>query len=129
VGTVGGPTDPAYDVVNAPLAQRHSATSVEAANLIVGARADTLRGEIYRYLLSVTGTGATDEEGQDALGLPGNTYRPRRVELQNAGLVVDSRRVRLTRNRRKAVVWYAVYPEGEEPSAAAPAAPAAGEGG
>ena len=121
MGTVGGPTDPAYDVVNAPLAQRHSATSVEAANLIVGARADTLRGEIYRYLLSVTGTGATDEEGQDALGLPGNTYRPRRVELQNAGLVVDSRRVRLTRNKRKAVVWYAVYPEGEEP--------AAGEGG
>jgi hypothetical protein len=35
------------------------------------------------------------------------------VELQEMGLVVDRRRVRLTRNKRKAVVWYAVYPEGD----------------
>ena len=111
----GLPTDPEYDPAVAPLAQRHSATSVEAANLIAGTRAGTLRGVIYRHLLSLTGTGATDEEAQEALGLPGNTYRPRRVELQNAGLVVDSRRVRLTRNKRRAVVWYAVYPEGPDP--------------
>jgi hypothetical protein len=109
----GGPTDPFYDVENAPLAQKHSATSVEAANLIAGARAGTLRAAIYRLLLSLLPDGATDEEGQDALALPGNTYRPRRVELQEMGLVVDRRRVRLTRNKRKAVVWYAVYPEGD----------------
>lgn len=106
------PTVERYDVQRAPLAQRHSATSVEAANLMAGTRAGTLRATIWRWLLGRP-AGATDEEGQQALGLDGNTYRPRRVELQEAGLVVDSKVTRLTKNKRKAVVWRAVRPEGD----------------
>ena len=106
------PTVPEYDVALAPLAQKHSRTSVEAANLMAG-KAGKLRGLVYRWLLSVGPAGATDEEGQHALGLEGNTYRPRRVELQNAGLVYDSGQTRQTRNNRKAAVWRARRLEGE----------------
>ena len=76
-------------------------------------RAGTLRATIYRWLLERPDWGATDEEGQEALGMEGNTYRPRRVELQEVGLVVDSKTTRLTKNRRRAVVWRAVRPEGD----------------
>ena len=106
----GRPTDPGYDPAGPP-AQRHSRTSVEAAKLMRG-RAGTLRATIYRWLLTRSEWGATDEEGQEALGMEGNTYRPRRCELQEAGLVVDSRQQRFTKNRRRAVVWRAVRPEG-----------------
>ena len=112
----GLPTDPEYDPAVAPLAQRHSATSVEAGRQ--PDRRDQGRHAAGRHLPPPAvphGDGGYDEEAQEALGLPGYAYRPRRVELQNAGLVVDSRRVRLTRNKRRAVVWYAVYPEGPDP--------------
>ena len=107
-----GPTAPAYDVQRAPLAQKHSRTSVEAANLMSGTRAGSLRATIWRWLLERGERGATDEEGQDALGMEGNTYRPRRVELQEAGLVVATKADRLTRSKRKAVVYRGVRPEG-----------------
>jgi hypothetical protein len=107
-----GPTVDEYDVQQAPLAQKHSRTSVEAANLMSGSRAGSLRATIYRWLLEQP-TGATDEEGQDALGMDGNTYRPRRLELQEAGLVGVTGRERLTKSRRHAVVYRAMRPEGE----------------
>lgn len=106
------PTVEAYDVQRAPLAQKHSRTSVEAANLMSGTRAGTLRATIWRWLLEQGERGGTDEEGQDALGLEGNTYRPRRVELQEAGLVITTVRTRRTRSNRQAAVWRAVRPEG-----------------
>jgi len=94
--------------VNNPApAQSHSPTSRAAALLIEGI-AGTLRGQIYTLLLGCLPDGLTDEEAQEMLALQGNTYRPRRVELQEAGLVKDSKTVRLTKARRKAVVWVAV---------------------
>jgi hypothetical protein len=107
----GKPTVPEYDVALAPLAQKHSRTSVEAANLMAGT-AGKLRARIYAWLLERP-EGATDEEGQGVLGIEGNTYRPRRVELEEAGLVYDSGRTRLTVKKRKAVVWRARRLEGE----------------
>ena len=52
--------------------------------------------------------GATDEQMQRSLGMNGNAQRPRRVELVEAGLVVDSERTRKTTFGRLAIVWVAV---------------------
>jgi hypothetical protein len=90
-----------------PPAQRHSATSRAAAMLMEGS-AGTMRSQIYTLLLGCLPGGFTDEEGQEMLSMSGNTYRPRRVELQEVGLVIDSKLTRPTRAKRQAVVWKAV---------------------
>ena len=90
-----------------PPAQRHSRTSLLAAQQIEH-RATTLRALIYRHLLARLPDGATDEEGQRDLVIGGSTYRPRRVELQELGLVRDGGATRRTLSRREAVVWVAV---------------------
>ncbi len=89
-----------------PPAQRHSETSVAAAEDIASA-AQTLRRMVLLYLKSRHPDGATDEEAQELLMMSPNTQRPRRVELVRAGLVRDSGRTRKTRSGRKAVVWEA----------------------
>jgi predicted ArsR family transcriptional regulator len=65
------------------------------------------RSRDHRRILDLLrGTpGLTDEEIQAALGLPGNTERPRRRELESAGLL---RRERggLTASGRPAARWY-----------------------
>lgn len=96
-----------------PPAQRHSRTSVAAAHAIER-KADTIRASIYRYLTLKGAEGATDEEGQRDMAITGNTYRPRRVELQELGLVADSKTTRRTLSRREAVVWVAVPIEDEK---------------
>lgn len=87
-----------------PPAQQHSATSRDAAEKICGEAAN-LRAKVLAYIQGCGIDGATDEEGIDATGLPASTYRPRRVELVQAGLVMDSGRERPTRSGRKATVW------------------------
>jgi hypothetical protein len=86
---------------------RKSATSMAAAKLMDGKRAPLL-AQIYSMLLGCLPGGLTDEEGQEMLSLNGNTYRPRRVELEEAGLVKNSLVTRPTRAKRQAVVWVAV---------------------
>lgn len=88
----------------APPCQTHSPTSREAAEAIEP-RTETLRRAVLDYLRSRGQDGATDEETIDALGMSGNTARPRRIELQDMRLVCDSGKTRLTRSGRKAVVW------------------------
>jgi len=83
-------------------AQEHSDTSVAAAGAIEPTAA-TLRMAVLG-VIAATG-GATDEEIQAALGLAGNTQRPRRVELCEAGRVVDSGVRRPTKSGRQAAVW------------------------
>ena len=87
--------------------QRHSETSRQAADLMI-ADANKLRAAVYRYIKGCGARGATDEEVQLALALGGNTERPRRRELQQAGRIEDSGEQRVTRSGRKAVVWIAV---------------------
>jgi hypothetical protein len=93
-----------------PPAQRHSPTSVAAAEAIRPATG-RLRMAVLEYLRSCGQNGATDDEMQDALngtlGMGPSTQRPRRIELVEAGLVADSGRTRLTKAGRKAVVWVA----------------------
>jgi hypothetical protein len=85
-------------------AQWHSPTS-RAAALAAEPAADTQRRAVLDYLRSRGADGATDEEIQTALALPGNAERPRRISLVAGGHVRDSGTTRPTRAGRAAVVW------------------------
>lgn len=88
--------------LGAPPFQRRSGTSRAAASRI-RAHQSTLQAKVLAVLLVHEG-GLTDLEMQDRLAMKGSTQRPRRVELQEAGLV---RRVGTDRapSGRKAAVW------------------------
>lgn len=49
--------------------------------------------------------GVTDEEGQDQLDIPGNSYRPARVALVRLGFVEKSGKTRKTHSGSSANVW------------------------
>jgi hypothetical protein len=66
-----------------PAYQPTSATSRAGAE-IVTPNAGTLRAQAFELLKSPM----TDDQGAERLGVSGNTWRPRRVELVKAGLVV-----------------------------------------
>jgi hypothetical protein len=53
------------------------ATSIQAADAIKP-HADTLRRQVLECIRAAGRDGLTDEQVQDALGMPGNTERPRR---------------------------------------------------
>lgn len=82
----------------------HPDTSREAAEA-VEPRTGTQRRRVYD-LIRETG-GCTDIDCQRVLGLDGNTERPRRVELVEAGLVRDSGERRRV-NGRRMIIWRAV---------------------
>lgn len=92
-----------------PPAQRHSATSMEAARLISG-KAGTLREKVRQFLELRGKAGATDEEIQSGLVMAANTERPRRRELEQAGIVRDSGMTRTTTSGRAATVWVLATP-------------------
>lgn len=92
-----------------PPYQRHSETSFDAASEIEP-NAGTLRAKVLEFLRALP-SGATDEEIQLALEMNPSTQRPRRVELVDRGLVFDSGNVRLTKSKRRAVVWQATRKE------------------
>lgn len=93
--------------------QRHSETSRQAARS-VASYSGRDRSRVLEYLEQHP-EGATDEQIGDALDLPGNTLRPRRRELQQASLIIDSGRHASTRSGRKAVVWI-LKPQSDLPS-------------
>jgi transcription initiation factor IIE alpha subunit len=66
---------------------------------------------VFDYLVSQGGQGATDQEIEEATGIAGNTERPARLALEKDGLIKRTRRWRLTRSRRKALVWEVVRPK------------------
>lgn len=77
--------------------------------------------------------GLTDEEIGERTGLAGNTVRPRRLELEEGGLVCDSGRTRPTQSGRRATVWvtrenlpkeHAVTPAAAKSEGRAPSPPA-----
>lgn len=89
-----------------PPAQRHSPTSVAAAEAIRAAM-PALRRRVLDALTEAGDRGLTDEEGIDTTGLSPSTYRPRRVELCERGQAKDSGRTRKVRSGKQAVVWVA----------------------
>ena len=64
-----------------------------------------LDARILAQLVGCGASGSTDEEMQFALSVPGNSQRPRRVELVRKGIVRDSGQTRPTRAGGKATVW------------------------
>jgi hypothetical protein len=92
-----------------PPAQRHSPTSVAAAEAIRAAM-PALRRRVLDALEGAGDRGLTDEEGIDGTGMPPSTYRPRRVELWRGGFVEDSGRTRRVRSGKAAVVWVVTVP-------------------
>ncbi len=92
-----------------PPHQWHSDTSRAAAEAIAPKFGTMTRDVLLQ--LSRFPEGLTDEEGQQAAGMQGNSYRPCRVSLMDKGFVVDSGHRRKTHQRKDAVVW-CVTPEG-----------------
>lgn len=90
-----------------PPFQSHSETSFNAACEIAG-KAGTLRRSVYELIHKMSPYGCTDEEIQDTLDMNPSTQRPRRVELVDKGLVIDSGRRRDTKAGIGAVVWAVV---------------------
>lgn len=84
--------------------QGHSETSERAAVSQVSV-APTKRAIVLRALQTCIGIGMTDDEMQVALRMNPSTQRPRRIELVDMGLVVDSGARRKTRGGEEAVVW------------------------
>ena len=66
-----------------------SDTSLQAARHM-GAKPTRVTGDRQRILNVLLSGGKTDAEIQEILGLSGSTERPRRGELVQQGLVVDS---------------------------------------
>lgn len=79
-------------------------TSVDAAHDIKP-HVPKLRSDVLLVLVARGAEGATAQEIEKATGLPGNTVRPRLVELRENGTVRDSGRKRSTDSGRLAVVW------------------------
>lgn len=80
-----------------------SETSKAAADSLSPKVLGELHRTVYKHLRD--SGGSTDEEGSVATGIEPNTYRPRRIELQDEGYVRDSGERRLTASTRKAAVW------------------------
>jgi hypothetical protein len=92
---------PAEGIVGA----HHPDTSRLAA-LEVAPRTGTQRARVLDYIRTRGSRGATDAEIQHALGMNGNTERPRRIELVEGGWLTDSG-LRRTVSGRPAIVWSA----------------------
>lgn len=88
-----------------PPAQRHSRTSVAAAEAIRPST-NRLRQRVLDYIESRGAAGATDQECQTDLGMDESTQRPRRWELAQARLITQSG-TRRTKSGRAATVWVA----------------------
>mgnify|MGYP001269891993 FL=1 len=88
-----------------PPAQRHSRTSVAAAEAIRPST-NRLRQRVLEYIEACGPAGATDDECQAALGMNGSTQRPRRWELAQMRLITQSG-TRRTVSGRAATVWVA----------------------
>lgn len=96
-----------FDAPKTPNPPHNGTPTSQAAAEAIKPNAGTLRAMVLEYLESCGERGATDEEMQRALQLPGNTQRPRRQELEKMGLIRATERTRLTTSNRQAVVWEA----------------------
>ncbi|MDX2017620.1 MAG: hypothetical protein SFY95_08295 [Planctomycetota bacterium] len=72
---------------------------------MIAPHAGTLRARILAFIDAQGPAGATDDEGEAALGIKPQTYTPRRGELAALGVLVDTGRRRKTASGRPAAVW------------------------
>lgn len=102
----GTTDDRRHDTAPPVPAQRHSRTSRAAARSM-RLHAGQVQRRILRALAEAGPRGLTDREIQDLVGLSGDTERPARIRLVEAGLVIDSGSTRPTASSRRAAVWAA----------------------
>ena len=88
-------------------AQEHSDTSKSAAASVEGSPRTRTRAAVLQAIRDAGAEGLTDEKGTEVSGIEPNTYRPRRIELMEQNLIVDSKKTRLTRSGRSATVYVA----------------------
>lgn len=84
-----------------------SPTSTGAAESLMAQRRIALIALVLEAICNAGERGLTDDELQIVLNLRSQTQSPRRRELELTGLVNDSGKTRITRNKRPAVVWIA----------------------
>lgn len=93
-----------------PPHQSHSKTSLNAA-LQVQPRIGTQRFKVLEYIKSRGTDGACDFEGirdmQKDLPTAANAYRARRIELENAGLILKAEFTRRSPSGAECDVWIA----------------------
>lgn len=96
------------------LAQKHNplpyirgSRTSKAAARDAEAKAPSKRVQVLALLLHRGEAGCTDHQIAETLEMPPSTARPRRVELVEMGLVVDSGKRRETPYGSEATVWVA----------------------
>lgn len=89
-----------------PPAQRHSPTSVAAAEAI-RPHVSRLERQVLEYFAGRGDEGATDLECQQALGMEPGTQRARRIALwyRSPSFIADSKRTAPTKTGRQATIW------------------------
>lgn len=97
------PIDESLPLFAAP-SQRHSVTSMRAADSLDGDALNTLQRSVVAFLKTKGEHGATDEEMQLGIPMAASTQRPRRIELVRRGLVVEAG-TRKARSGRYATAW------------------------
>lgn len=78
-----------------------------AAAVAAEPRAGTDRARILEFIRACGERGCTRDEAAEALGLGGNTVRPRWRELEKAGLIVNAGQTRRNRNDLRTEVYRA----------------------
>lgn len=87
------------------MAAPHNHTPSSKAAAAQKTNAATERKKVLAYARNLGTTGSTNEEASEALGVNGNTLRPRRWELVDAGQIVITPKKRQTKKKRNADVW------------------------
>ena len=63
------------------------------------------RAKVFQYIFDQQERGATDQEIQTALNMPGDTLRPARLSLLKDDLIYDSGKTRQNENGNECIVW------------------------
>jgi hypothetical protein len=89
-------------------------SNIDAPHAYYG-KTETTRRAVFNFIKERGASGATLQEIERGLSMPGNTVRPRRKELEKIGAVVAAKmpngetHLRPTRSGRMAIVWRAAY--------------------
>lgn len=82
-----------------------SPTSKAAAESLQGVAVTKMRRKMLEYIAGQGNHGSTCDQAEVALGMSHQTASARIYDLHKMGAIVDSGMTRLTRSKRKAVVY------------------------
>ena len=104
------PDDDPGKLPDKPLPHSGSTTSKAAAESMKP-HAGQQREQVRRFFTDCGELGATQQEVELALGISGNSVRPRCKELEQSGEIKNSGSTRPTLAKRNAAVWVIVSPD------------------